>query len=88
MKISVKKALIISLSGMFFGFLYAHISFQREYKDRKVVEKVIVGKRTPQYYILFEEDGKIIERQVSANDYIYYQKDSTYTVWSYTIVWR
>ena len=88
MKISVKKGGRMWLSGMFFGFLYAHISFQREYKDRKVVEKVIVGKRTPQYYILFEEDGKIIERQVSASDYIYYQKDSTYTVWSYTIVWR
>lgn len=88
MKISIKTTLIIAFSCMLLAYLYSHISIQKEYKTRKVVEKVIVGKYRPQYYILFEEDGTITEREVSAQNYIYYQKGSTYSVESTVIVWK
>lgn len=88
MKISIKTTLIIAFFCMLLAYLYSHISIQKEYKTRKVVEKVIVGRYQPHYYILFEEDGTITEREVSAQNYIYYQKGSTYSVESTVIVWK
>ena len=88
MKISIKTTLIIAFFCMLLAYLYSNLSYKTRYINRKVVEKVIIGKEVPRYYILFEEDGIINQVKVSPQDYIYYQEGSTYKKEAKVLVWN
>lgn len=88
MKISIKTTLIIAFSCMILGYLYSNLSYKTRYINLKIVEKIIIGKDVPHYYILFEEERKIKQIRVSSQDYIYYQKDSIYKKEIKELVWN